>query len=116
MPLLAKTMTDHLHNDIRYISGLLKDNLSNDMQVELDKLAIVCRQVFRTTIDLEWNVDSTSLPQHLSRELLIVVREAITNAVKHARANSIVIVGAVISGVLKIRVDNGQIDPKYVRR
>ncbi|MCE9647143.1 MAG: GAF domain-containing protein [Chloroflexi bacterium] len=115
---LAKTMTDQLHNDIRYISGLLKDNLSNDMQVELDKLAIIFRQVFRIKIDLKWNVDNDYLPQTLSRELLIVVREAVTNAVKHARANSITITGTVKSNILHIRVsDNGRgFDPKHVRR
>jgi signal transduction histidine kinase/putative methionine-R-sulfoxide reductase with GAF domain len=115
---LAKTMTDHLHNDIRYISGLLKDNLSNDMQVELDKLAIVCRQVFRIGLDLQWNVDNGALPSHLSKELSIVIREAVTNAVKHACANSIIIAGSLKSNILQIRVsDNGQgFDPQAVRR
>lgn len=115
---LAKTMTDHLHNDIRYISGLLKDDLSNDMQMELDKLALVFGQIFRIQIDLKWQIDNQYLSQSLSKELLIVVREAITNAVKHARASSILISGEIQNDNLQIRVlDNGHgFDPQHVRR
>lgn len=114
----AKEMTDRLHNDIRYISGLLEDTQTNDLQVELDKLSIFFRQIFKLGMDLKWKIDPAYLSPKLSRELFLVVREAITNAAKHARATAIGINGNVSAGVLHIRVtDNGQgFDPQQIRR
>jgi len=115
---LAKDMTDHLHNDIRYISGLLEDWKINDLQVELDRLSIVFREIFKIDINIIWNVDPTYLTPILSRELLFIVREAITNAAKHARATVINISATVQADVLKIQIsDNGiGFDPQNVRR
>jgi len=115
---IAKDLTDHLHGDIRYISGLLEGTHTDDMQIELDKLSIIFHQAFKLHMNLDWKVDPTYLPSALSRELFLVVREAITNTAKHARATTIDVIGQVQTGRLHIRVsDNGQgFDPGQVRR
>ena len=114
----AKEMTDRLHNDIRYISRLLEDAQSDDLQVELDKLSMLYKQIFKIGMDLKWKIDPAYLSPKLSRELFLVVHEAITNAVKHAHATAIGITGSIHSGILHIRVsDNGHgFDPHHVRR
>ncbi len=114
----AKEVTDHLNNDIRYISGLLEDAQTNDMQMELDKLSILFRRIFKLDIQLKWKIDPAYLTPKLSRELFLVVREAITNAAKHARATAMDITGNVHAGVLHIRVsDNGQgFDLQQIKR
>lgn len=116
---LAKDMTDRLHNDIRYISGLLEDAQTDDLEMELDKLTMSFNQIFKLKMDLsKWKVDQSYLTPKLSRELFLVVREAITNSAKHARATAISITGGIISGTLQISVtDNGQgFDTKHIRR
>jgi signal transduction histidine kinase len=114
----AKEVTDRLNNDIRYISGLLEDTQTNDLQMELDKLSILFRRIFKLGIELKWKVDPAYLPPKLSKELFLVVREAVTNTAKHARATAIGITGNIHAGILHIRVsDNGQgFDPHQIRR
>lgn len=116
---LAKDMTDRLHNDIRYISGLLEDAQTDDLEMELDKLSMSFNQIFKLKMDLsKWKVDQSYLTPKLSRELFLVVREAITNSAKHAHATAISITGHIAAGILHISVtDNGRgFDTKQTRR
>lgn len=116
---IAKSMTDRLHNDIRYISRLLEGSQTDDLRMELDKLGIIIHQAFKIEMNLKkFKIDPASLPPALSRELLLVIREAITNTAKYANATDIEVVGQVQSGLLHVRVtDNGQgFNPEQVRR
>jgi signal transduction histidine kinase len=75
--------------------------------------------IFKLKMDLsKWKIDQAYLTPKLSKELFLVVREAITNSAKHAHATAITITGGILSDVLRISVtDNGRgFDTEHTRR
>jgi signal transduction histidine kinase len=115
---VAKDTTARLHNDIRHVNNLLKDKGSDDLLMELDKLYVFIRQVFKCHTQSTWTGDTRSISPRLSRELLLVMREAITNAARHGPATEIRIAGEIAAEELRVSiVDNGTgFDPAQVRR
>ena len=94
---LAIEATEHLHNDIRWINRLLKESASDDLMLELDKLFLLFKQVFNVEATHKWSGDTRLISPTLSRELSIVIREALTNAVRHGNARNVVITGLIKS-------------------
>jgi signal transduction histidine kinase len=115
---LAVEATEHLHNDIRWINRLLKENYSDDLMLELDKLFTLFRQVFNVNAQTEWSGDTRLISPIMTRELFIVIREALTNAVRHGKAKNITVTGTVKSDNLNATIyDDGiGFNPKQVRR
>ena len=115
---LAVEATEHLHNDIRWINRILKENYSDDLMLELDKLFTLFRQVFNVNAATEWAGDTRLISPILTRELFIVIREALTNAVRHGKAKNITVTGAVKTDNLNATIfDDGiGFNPKQVRR
>ena len=99
---------EHLHNDIRWINRLLKDSPFNDLMLELDKLFMMFRNVFNVKAEPEWYGDTSQIPPKLARELFIVIKEAMTNAVRHGKAKNIFFTGRVKNNELSAEImDDG---------
>lgn len=115
---LAIDATEHLHNDIRWINRLLKENSSDDLMLELDKLFVLFQQVFKVNAKTKWTGDTRLISPTLTRELFIVIREALTNAVRHGRAKNIVVTGTLKPSDLNATItdDGVGFDPKQVKR
>lgn len=115
---LAIDATEHLHNDIRWINRLLKENNSDDLMLELDKLFTLFRHVFNVNAENRWSGDTRLISPILTRELFIVTREALTNAVRHGKAKNIMVTGIVKSNELNTTItdDGVGFNPKHVKR
>jgi len=115
---LALEATEHLHNDIRWINLMLKEDSSDDLMLELDKLFMLFQQVFNVKAETKWTGDTRLISSSLSKELFIVIREALTNAVRHGKAKNIVINGSIKSGNLNAAIidDGVGFNPKQVKR
>jgi signal transduction histidine kinase len=115
---LAMEAAEHLHNDIRWINRLLKENYSEDLMLELDKLLMLFRQVFHVDAKAKWSGDVRLISPALARELFIVIREASTNAVRHGRANKIIITIAIKLNELSATINDDGVgfNPKQVIR
>jgi signal transduction histidine kinase/putative methionine-R-sulfoxide reductase with GAF domain len=115
---LAIDATEHLHNDIRWINRLLKDDHSDDLMLEIDRLFMMFRQVFNVKTETRWSGDTRLIPRELTRELFIVISEALTNAVRHGKAKNIVVAGAVRGKHLSATIgdDGVGFNPKHVKR
>jgi signal transduction histidine kinase len=105
---LAIEATEHLHNDIRLINRLLKESAYDDLMLELDKLFLMFKQVFNVNSETHWIGDMSQIPPALARELFIVIKEAMTNAVRHGKAKTITFTGSLKSNELNtVIVDDG---------
>jgi signal transduction histidine kinase len=115
---LAIETTEHLHNDIRWINRLLKETSADDLMLELDRLFMLFKQVFKVNAATEWTGDTRLISPVLSRELFIVIREALTNAVRHGKAKNIMISGSIRSNNLDATItdDGVGFNPKLVKR
>lgn len=78
-----------LNADIRNISTFLKDNPYEDLELELGKLKIIFEQFFNVKTELNLSGDFKLLTPELSREMFLVVREALNNALRHGKAKKI---------------------------
>jgi signal transduction histidine kinase len=115
---LAMEATEHLHNDIRWINRLLKENYSDDLMLELDKLFMLFKQVFNVNAEAKWTGDVHLLSPGLARELFLVFREALTNAVRHGKAKCILITGVIKASEVTVVVSDDGVgfNPKQVKR
>jgi signal transduction histidine kinase len=115
---LAMEAAEHLHHDIRWINRVLKENYSEDLKLELDKLFMLFRQVFNVDAQVKWSGDAHLISPALSRELFIVMREALTNAVRHGKAQKIIITIAIKLNELSATINDDGVgfNPKLVKR
>lgn len=115
---LAIDATEHLHNDIRWIKRLLDGDPSDDLLLELDKLFMLFRQIFDVDVKSKWSGDINCISPELGRELSVVIREALTNAVRHGKAQTLQISGAIRKDDVNIIIldDGTGFDPKLVKR
>ncbi|MCX6059197.1 MAG: GAF domain-containing protein [Chloroflexi bacterium] len=115
---LAINATENLHNDIRWINRLLQESSSDDLMLELDKLFTLFQQVFNVETETKWTGDTRLISPILARELFIVIKEALTNAVRHGRAKNVGVVGVIKSNSLNATVvdDGVGFNPKQVKR
>ncbi|HEX7555149.1 MAG TPA: GAF domain-containing protein, partial [Leptolinea sp.] len=115
---LAIDATVHLHNDIRWINRLLKENSSDDLMLELDKLIMLYQQVFNVKAGTKWTGDTRLISPVITRELFFVIREALTNAVRHGKATEIMISGIIKAGNLNATIidDGVGFNPKQAVR
>ena len=115
---LAIEATEHLHNDIRWINRLLKEGYSDDLMFELDKLSMLFNRVLNVKTETKWTGDTRHISPILSRELFIVIREALTNAVRHGNAKNIFITGVIKDGELSTTIsdDGTGFNPNQVKR
>jgi signal transduction histidine kinase len=115
---LAIEAAEHLHNDIRWINRLLKEDYSDDLMFELDKLSLLFKRVLNVNTETKWSGDTRLISPTLSRELFIVIREALTNAVRHGNAKNILITGVIKDGELStiISDDGTGFNPNQVKR
>lgn len=115
---LAVDATEHLHNDIRWIKRLLDGDSSDDLLLELDKLFMLFRQIFDVNVKSKWAGDINRISQELSRELSMIIREALTNAVRHGKAQNLQVSGIIRADDVAITIldDGTGFDPKLVKR
>ena len=115
---LAIEATEHLHNDIRWINRLLKENNSDDLMLELDKLFMLFKQVFNVEAEAKWNGDSRAISPVLASDLFIIIREALTNAVRHGKAQKINITIVIKLEELSATINDDGVgfNPKLVKR
>jgi signal transduction histidine kinase len=110
--------TGQLHNSIRWIDRMLKEEGFEDLMLELDRLREFFKQVFKVNTEIKWVGNAHQIPQNLSMELSLVFREALNNSVRHGKAKNIIVNNYVKSGKLNSTiVDDGiGFDPKTIKR
>jgi signal transduction histidine kinase len=115
---LAIDATEHLHNDIRWIKQLLDGDSSDNLLLEIDKLFMLFRQIFDVNATSKWTGDMNGISPEVGRELSIVIREALTNAVRHGKAQNLHISGVVRANDVNVTIidDGTGFDPKVVKR
>jgi signal transduction histidine kinase len=115
---LAMKVAARLNNDIRWISKLLKDEYSDEPMLEIDGLFMLFRQVFSVKVDPKWSGDIHTLPPELNRELFLIIKEALINAVRHGSAKEIGVAVAVKGHYLNATItdDGVGFDLKQVKR
>lgn len=105
---LAINVSEELHNEIRWIDRMLKDEIFDDLMVEIEKQVKLAQQVFKVKIETKWAGDYKLVPNPLAKELYIVIREALTNSVRHGKAKNVTIKSQINLNVIKIVIiDNG---------
>lgn len=114
----ALELSDHLHNDIRYIHRLLKERTSDNFALEVDKLIMIYQDIFKVEIEPEWHGEVQSIKPVIAGALKFIVREALTNAIRHGKAKRIHMVTTVEPGQVSLVVaDNGLgFDTEKVKR
>lgn len=104
----AKFGIRNLEASLRYALRLLKENSYEDLQVEVDKIALDFMNIFKVSIQRKWSGNMRLLTVEQNRELYLVIRQALTNAVHHGAAPVIKIDGMVRGKSLQVTVeDNG---------
>jgi signal transduction histidine kinase len=115
---VAKKMTDRLYNDIRYVSNVLKLDSSDDLRLDLDRLAVLFKQIYRIDIIQKWDENFENIPLNLLQPIRYILREIITNSIRHGKAQ-VVNIDATIndtSFILKVFDDGKGFNPKDIKR
>lgn len=114
----AVNVTEELHNDIRWIDRMLKEEVFDDLMLELEKFVKLLQQVFKVKVEIVWIGEYSLIPRPLAKELYIVIREALTNSVRHGRAKNIIIKNQIKLTVMNTSIiDNGVgFNPKLIKR
>lgn len=104
----ALEAVEDLHADIHNINKFLKDNPYEDLLLELERLKVLFEQIFNVRTEINWNGNIDLLSPELSRELFLVIREALNNALRHGKAKNIIISGNVKKGFVNATItDDG---------
>jgi signal transduction histidine kinase len=112
---------DDLDTTIREIRSAifeLRTPMTSQLRVEIREIvASAADQLgFRVSLDLDGPVDS-AVPDELRTDLLAVLREALSNVVRHAHAHAVAVAVRVAAGRLRLRVtDDGVGLPEGGRR
>lgn len=114
----AINATEQIHNSIRWIDRMLKEEGIEDFMLELDKLKEFFKHVYNVKTEIKWVGNSQSIPQPLAIELSLVAREALTNAVRHGKAKNIIVNSVVKPEKISCTIiDDGiGFNPKLVKR
>lgn len=103
---LAKSMTDQLHNDIRYIERLLTADCSDNLLIEIDRLSLLFQQIFRVQIQSTFRGDIQEIPPERAQALRFVIRESVTNAVRHGKAKLIQVSVSITDGYVGLSIQD----------
>lgn len=104
--------------DIRSAIFELRTPMSSELRAEVRELmAVAAGQLgYRPTLELTGPVDS-AVPDEIRADLLAVLREAMSNVVRHAAATAVRVGVSVQAGAITVTVsDNGRGIPATVRR
>lgn len=115
---LAMNAGEGLYNEIRWVERMLKDEVFDDLMVEIEKQVKLTQQVFKVKIHTHWSGNYSQIHNSLAKELYIVMREALTNSVRHGKSKNVTIKSQITKNRIKIFIiDNGiGFNPKLVKR
>lgn len=87
----AKEMTEKLHNDIRHIAGLLKEDTHDNLVGDVERLKMIYSSAFGIEINSSWIGELHYVNPAVIFALRAILREAIANAVHRGLAHNITV-------------------------